>query len=48
MLLYQQAVEYYDGLNDDKNAIYQDRIQNMLVRPEVLAVMSQASKDPEG
>ena len=47
MLLYQQAVEYYDGMNDDKNAIYQDRIQNMLVRPEILAVMSNASKNPE-
>ena len=22
MELYQQAVEYYDGMNDDKNAIY--------------------------
>ena len=22
MELYQQAVEYYDGINDDKNAIY--------------------------
>ena len=47
MLLYQQAVEYYDGINDDKNAIYQDRIQNMLIRPEILAVMSNASKNPE-
>ena len=47
LLLYSQAVEYYNCNNDDKHIIYQERIQNMLVRPEILMVMQTASKDPE-
>ena len=47
LLLYSQAVEYYNCINDDKHIIYQERIQNMLVRPEILMVMQTASKDPE-
>ena len=48
LLLYSQAVEYYNGINDDKFSIYQDRIQNMLVRPEILMVMQNASRNPDG
>ena len=40
-------MEYYNCINDDKYIIYQDRIQNMLVKPEILMVMMNASKDPE-
>ena len=47
MELYSQAVEYYNGISDDKFTIYQDRIQNMLVRPEILTCMSSASANPE-
>ena len=46
LLLYSQAVEYYNCINDDKYNVYQERIQNMLVRPEILSVMQNASKDP--
>ena len=46
MLLYSQAVEYYNGINDNKFVIYQDLIQKILVKPEVLIAMSSASKDP--
>ena len=47
LLLYSQADEFYNGMNDSKFSVYQDRIQNMLVRPEVLLQMQTASKDPE-
>lgn len=39
MILYSQAVEYYNGINDDKQNSWQDKIQNMLLRPEILMVM---------
>ena len=47
MLLYSQAVEFYNGMNDSKFMIYQDLIQKILVKPEVLMVMSTASQNPE-
>lgn len=47
LFLYSQAVEYYNGLNDEKYMRYEARIQNMFVRPEVLNLMNKASKDPE-
>jgi len=47
MFLYSQAVEYYNGINDDKQNSWQDKIQNMLLRPEILMVMQNASKDPD-
>jgi hypothetical protein len=34
-------------MNDNKYTIYQDRIQNMLVKPEILMVLQSASRDPE-
>lgn len=46
MLLYSQAVEYYNGMNDEKYTHFESRIQNMLVRPEILMVMANASKNP--
>lgn len=45
--LYSKAVEYYNGMNDDKYQQYEIKIQNMLLRPEILMVMSTASKNPE-
>ena len=48
LLLYSQAVEFYDGMNDEKYVIYEARIQNMLIKPEIAAVMTSASRDPEG
>ena len=35
MLLYSQAVEYYNGINSNKYTYYEARIQNMLIRPEI-------------
>lgn len=48
LLLYSQAVEFYDGMNDEKYVTYEARIQNMLIRPDIAAVMTSASRDPEG
>ncbi|CDW76160.1 UNKNOWN [Stylonychia lemnae] len=48
LYLYSQAVEYYNGMNNDRYQLYADRIQNFLLRPEVLKVMQTASTDPEG
>ena len=48
LLLYSQAVEFYDGMNDEKHVTYEARIQNMLIKPEINAVMKAASRDPEG
>lgn len=39
MQLYSQAVEYYSGMNDARYIQYTERIQNMLVRPEILQLM---------
>lgn len=39
MQLYSQAVEYYSGMNDVRYVYYTERIQNMLVRPEILRLM---------
>ena len=48
LLLYSQAVEFYDGMNDEKYVVYESRIQNMLIKPEIASVMCAASRDPEG
>ena len=34
-------------MNDEKYVTYEARIQNMLIKPEISAVMSSASRDPE-
>eukprot|EP00347_Sterkiella_histriomuscorum_P014601 403360260 len=44
LYLYSQAVEYYNGLNNEKYQQYADRIQNTLVRPEVIKIMAQSKK----
>ena len=41
MQLYSQAVEYYSGMNDVRYVYYTERIQNMLVRPEILRLMKE-------
>jgi hypothetical protein len=34
-------------MNDEKYTHFESRIQNMLVKPEILTVMASASKNPE-
>ena len=34
-----QAVEYYSGMNDEKYMYFTERIQNTLLRPEVMTLM---------
>eukprot|EP00347_Sterkiella_histriomuscorum_P021984 403332085 len=48
LYLYSQAVEYYNGMNNDRFQLYADRIQNFLLKPEVLKVMQCASANPDG
>ena len=40
MQLYSQAVEYYSGMNDVRYIHFTERIQNMLVKPDILALMN--------
>ena len=40
-------MEYYNGINSDRYQLYADRIQNFLLRPEVLRVMQSASTNPK-
>jgi hypothetical protein len=47
MLLYSQAVEYYNSINSDKAAYYADRIQMALMKPHVLEKMKIGGSDPE-
>ena len=47
MLLYSQAIEYYNGINGEKYTFFESRIQNLLIRPEVHQVMADASRDPK-
>lgn len=35
----QSAVEYYSGMNDEKYIFFTERIQNTLLRPEILKLM---------
>ena len=37
-------MEYYNGMNNDKYQLYADRIQNTLMRPEILMVMQRESQ----
>lgn len=43
MQLYSQAVEYYSGMNDEKYMYFTERIQNTLLRTEVLKLMQNAN-----
>ena len=43
--LLQQAVEYYSGMNDEKYMYFTERIQNTLLKPEILKLMKD-SNDP--
>ena len=44
IVLYSKAIEYYNGMNDDKYTYFESRIQNLLIRPEVLARMNRISQ----
>lgn len=39
MQLYSQAVEFYSGQNDEKYMYFTERIQNTLLRPEILKLI---------
>lgn len=43
IVLYSKAIEFYNGMNDDKYTYFESRIQNLLIRPEVLACMNRIS-----
>ena len=36
MQLYSMAVEYYSGMNDEKYMYFTERIQNTLLKPEIM------------
>ena len=44
--LYSKAVEFYNGKNDGKYLYYQEKIHNLISRPEVLAKLSQKVGEP--
>lgn len=45
MKLYSLAVEYYSGMNDEKYIFFTERIQNTLVRPEILRLMGERDSE---
>lgn len=47
MQLYSQAVEYYSGQNDEKYMYFTERIQNTLLRPEILKLMKEQNNSNE-
>ncbi len=47
LLLYSQGVEYYNSLTDEKYQFYEKKIQELLVRPEILLVMSQGPNETQ-
>ena len=46
ILIYSQAVEYYNSINSSKASYYADRIQMVLMKPQVLDIMKLESSDP--
>ena len=42
--LYEKAVQFYNLQNNKKSKVFEKKIQNMLVRPEIMMAMSSASK----
>lgn len=46
ILIYSQAVEYYNSINSDKASYYADRIQMALMKPQVLDKMKQQRAAP--
>mmetsp|Transcript_14285 Transcript_14285/g.24314 ORF Transcript_14285/g.24314 Transcript_14285/m.24314 type:complete len:139 (-) Transcript_14285:1180-1596(-) len=47
MQLYSQAVEYYSGMNDEKYMFFTERIQNTLLKPEILKLMKDSNTGDE-
>lgn len=47
MQLYGQAVEYYSGMNDEKYLYFTERIQNTLLKPEILKFMKETNNKDE-
>ena len=46
ILNYSQAVEYYNSFNSSKASYYADRIQLVLMKPQVLDIMKLEVQDP--
>ena len=40
MYLYSQAMEYYEGYDEDKFIRFKDRINRLLMKPQVFAKMN--------
>lgn len=45
MKLYSLAVEYYSGMSDEKYIFFTERIQNTLLKPEILKIMGERDSD---
>jgi hypothetical protein len=45
MKLYSLAVEYYSGMSDEKYIFFTERIQNTLLKPEILRLMGEQDSD---
>lgn len=45
MQLYSMAVEYYSGMNDEKYMYFTERIQNTLLKPEIMKLYDQNTGD---
>ena len=44
--LYSQAMEYYEGYDNDKFVRFKDRINRLLMKPEVFAKMNSSKQAP--
>lgn len=44
VVLYSKAIEFYNGMNDEKYTYFESRIQNLLIRPEVLKMMTKQNQ----
>ena len=45
MQMYSRAVEYYSGMNDERYLYFNERIQNLLCRPDIIRLMSADTKE---
>ena len=45
MQMYSRAVEYYSGMNDERYLYFNERIQNLLCRPDIIKLMTAEKSD---
>lgn len=45
--LYTKAVEYYNGRTDEKYLFYQERMQNLISQPKILAMLSDENNNKD-